>query len=83
VGDSRADLELSGVVGVLAIVRNGADDDPSLATDAPWVTAERHGAGVREAVERWLAGDPALERLRQQGRGTAASRKANPTSGAI
>jgi hypothetical protein len=67
VGDSRADLELSGVVGVLAIVRNGADDDPSLATDAPWVTAERHGAGVREAVERWLAGDPALDQLRQQG----------------
>lgn len=64
VGDSRADLELSTVVGVLAIVRNGADDDPSLAADAPWVTRESHGAGVREAVERWLAGDPALDRLR-------------------
>ena len=65
VGDSRADLELSGVVGVLAIVRNGADDDPSLAADAPWVTAQRHGAGVLEAIERWLAGDPALHRVRR------------------
>lgn len=60
VGDSRADLELAAVVGVLAIVRNGADDDPSLETDAAWITARRHGAGVREAVERWLAGDPSL-----------------------
>ena len=65
VGDSRADLELAGAVGLLAIVANGVDDDPSLAADAPWVTAARHGAGVREAVERWLAGDPELRRLRR------------------
>lgn len=64
VGDSRADLELAGAVGLLAIVANGVDDDPSLAADAPWITTARHGAGVREAVERWLAGDPELERLR-------------------
>ena len=63
VGDSRADLELASVVGVLAIVRNGANDDPSLAADAPWVTAACHGAGVHEAVERWLAGDPVLDRI--------------------
>jgi hydroxymethylpyrimidine pyrophosphatase-like HAD family hydrolase len=66
VGDSRADLELAGVVGVLAIVRNGADDDPSLAMDAPWITRKRHGAGVREAVERWLARDPALDGVRAE-----------------
>lgn len=63
VGDSRADLELSTVVGVLAVVRNGADDDPSLESDAAWVTAKRHGAGVREAVERWLAADSAMDAL--------------------
>jgi hydroxymethylpyrimidine pyrophosphatase-like HAD family hydrolase len=64
VGDSRADLELAPVVGTLAIVRNGADDDPSLETEAAWITAGRHGAGVREAVDRWLAADPALDALR-------------------
>jgi hydroxymethylpyrimidine pyrophosphatase-like HAD family hydrolase len=64
VGDSRADLELAGSVGLLAIVANGVDDDPTLAGDAPWITSARHGAGVREAVERWLANDPGLDRLR-------------------
>lgn len=64
IGDSRADLELVGVVGLMAIVRNGVDDDPALAEQAQWVTNARHGAGVLEAVERWLSGDPLLDRLR-------------------
>ena len=63
VGDSRADLELLGVVGLMAIVRNGVDGDSELADRAQWVTSARHGAGVLEAVERWLAGDPVLQRL--------------------
>ncbi len=63
VGDSRADLELVGVVGLVAIVANGVDDEPGLAADAQWVTSARHGAGVLEAVERWLADDPLLTRL--------------------
>ena len=66
VGDSRADLELVGVVGLVAIVANGVDDDPALAADAQWVTRARHGAGVLEAVERWLAGDPLLRRLERK-----------------
>ena len=64
VGDSRADLELVGVVGLMAIVRNGVDDDPALADEAQWVTNARHGAGVLEAVGRWLDGDPLLDPLR-------------------
>lgn len=64
VGDSRADLELVGVIGLVAIVANGVDDDPSLAGEAPWITRAHHGAGVVEAVERWLADDPLLARLR-------------------
>lgn len=64
VGDSRADLELIGVVGLVAIVANGVDDDPGLVDDAQWITAARHGAGVLEAVTRWLADDPALVRIR-------------------
>lgn len=63
VGDSRADLELLGVVGLVAIVANGVDDDPTLAADAQWVTTARHGAGVLEAVQRWLADDPLLRKL--------------------
>ena len=63
VGDSRADLELMGIVGLVAIVANGVDDDPSLAHEAPWITERRHGAGVLEAVERWLAGDPLLGKI--------------------
>ena len=53
-----------GIVGLMAIVRNGVDDDPALAEQAQWVTNARHGAGVLEAVERWLSGDPLLDRLR-------------------
>jgi len=65
VGDSRADLELVGVVGLMAIVRNGVDDDPTLEADAQWVTAAAYGEGVLEAVERWLADDPLLDPIRQ------------------
>lgn len=63
VGDSRADLELVGVVGLVAIVANGVDEDPGLATRAQWITQSRHGAGVLEAVERWLADNPLLRRV--------------------
>ena len=66
VGDSRADLELAEVVGLMAIVRNGVDHDPTLEDDAPWITAGAHGAGALEAVERWLADDPALDRIRRR-----------------
>jgi hydroxymethylpyrimidine pyrophosphatase-like HAD family hydrolase len=66
VGDSRADLELVGVVGLVAIVANGVDDDPALATEAQWITRARHGAGVLEAVERWLADDPLLESVERR-----------------
>ncbi len=65
VGDSRADLELVEVLGLVALVRNGVDDDPSLASEVPWVTAARHGAGVREAIDRWLSNDPTLDRIRR------------------
>lgn len=64
VGDSRADLELVGVVGLVAIVANALDDDPDLGARAPWVTAGAHGAGVLEAVDRWLRDDPELEKIR-------------------
>lgn len=66
VGDSRADLELMDAVGLVAIVRNGIEDDPTLEAACQWVTAARHGAGVLEAVERWLGGDPHLERIRHR-----------------
>ncbi|MEQ9337032.1 MAG: HAD hydrolase family protein [Miltoncostaeaceae bacterium] len=56
VGDSRQDLDMGRAVGTVAIVANGAAADPELAADAPWVTREGNGAGVREAVEQWLAG---------------------------
>ncbi len=65
VGDSRADLELVGVVGFVAIVANGVDRDPSLATEAQWITRAPYGAGVVEAVELWLADDPRLARINQ------------------
>ncbi len=65
VGDSRADLELADVVGLMAIVQNGVEDDPGLVDEAPWITAGSYGAGVLEAVERWLADDPALDRIRR------------------
>ncbi len=64
VGDSRADLELMEAVGLVAIVRNGVEDDPSLADECQWITQARHGAGVLEAVERWLAADPRLDPIR-------------------
>ena len=64
VGDSRADLELVGVLGTVALVANSVTGDPTLADDAPWITAGSYGAGVLEAVGRWLAGDPALDLIR-------------------
>jgi hydroxymethylpyrimidine pyrophosphatase-like HAD family hydrolase len=54
VGNSRQDLEVSEVVGSVAIVANGAAADPLLAARAPWVTAGAYGEGVLEAVEEWL-----------------------------
>jgi hydroxymethylpyrimidine pyrophosphatase-like HAD family hydrolase len=54
VGNSRQDLEVSDVVGAVAIVANGAAADPLLAARAPWVTAGAYGEGVLEAVEEWL-----------------------------
>lgn len=58
VGDSRQDLDMSRVVGTVAIVANGAAADPTVAADAPWITRGAHGDGVLEAVEAWLAGGP-------------------------
>jgi len=66
IGDSRADLELTEVVGLMAIVRNGVDHDPSIEADAPWITSGSYGAGALEAVERWLEDDPALDRIRRR-----------------
>ncbi len=66
VGDSRADLELLSAVGLVAMVRNGVEDDPTLAAECQWVTTARHGAGVLEAITRWLADDPLLETLRDR-----------------
>jgi phosphoglycolate phosphatase len=56
VGDSRQDLDISRVVGCVAIVANGAAADPGVAADAPWVTRGAYGEGVLEAVEEWLRG---------------------------
>ena len=53
-GNSRQDLEVGEVVGVVAIVANGAAADPLLAERAEWVTAGSDGEGVLEAVEEWL-----------------------------
>ena len=58
VGDSAEDLGIAAVVGRFALVRNGAEADPSLAARAEWITRGAHGAGVREAVEVWLAEGP-------------------------
>jgi predicted mannosyl-3-phosphoglycerate phosphatase (HAD superfamily) len=55
IGDSRQDLEMRRIVGAVAIVANGARDDPEVARDAEWVTSAPHGAGVLEAVQAWLA----------------------------
>lgn len=65
VGDSRADLELMDAVGLVAMVRNGIEADPTLADECQWVTGARHGAGVLEAVNRWLSEDPALDVIRR------------------
>jgi len=54
VGDSPEDLAMGGAVGRVALVRNGAEADPGLASAAAWITRGRFGAGVREAVEAWL-----------------------------
>jgi phosphoglycolate phosphatase len=54
VGNSREDLDISLVVGRLALVANAAAADPALAREADWVTAGAYGAGVLEAVEAWL-----------------------------
>ena len=56
VGDSLQDLGMGSVVGRVAIVANGAASDPRVAEAADWVTRAPFGAGVREAVESWLAG---------------------------
>lgn len=55
VGDSREDAAIAGVIGWFALVANGAEADADLAGAVPWVTRGRFGAGVREAVETWLA----------------------------
>jgi hydroxymethylpyrimidine pyrophosphatase-like HAD family hydrolase len=55
VGDSREDMEIGRVVGTAALVANGAAAEPGLRELATFVTDASHGAGVREAVERWLA----------------------------
>lgn len=54
-GDSAEDLEVGRVVGTVALVRNGLDAAPHLAGAATLVTRGRHGEGVLEAVEAWLA----------------------------
>lgn len=55
VGDSREDMEIARVVGTTALVANGRDAEPVLESLASFVTQARHGAGVLEAIERWLA----------------------------
>jgi hydroxymethylpyrimidine pyrophosphatase-like HAD family hydrolase len=57
VGDSREDMEIGRVVGTTALVANGAVAEPELAELASFVTEASHGAGVREAIERWLEAD--------------------------
>ncbi len=54
VGDSREDMEIARSVGTTALVANGRDAEPELAKLASFVTSAGHGAGVLEAVERWL-----------------------------
>jgi hydroxymethylpyrimidine pyrophosphatase-like HAD family hydrolase len=55
VGDSAEDVEIGQVVGTMALVANGAAAEPRLAALASFTTTGAHGAGVLEAVERWLA----------------------------
>jgi hydroxymethylpyrimidine pyrophosphatase-like HAD family hydrolase len=57
VGNGREDLAMGHAVGHVALVANAVAHDPSLAADAPWVTRAPYGAGVLEAVERWLGGE--------------------------
>jgi hydroxymethylpyrimidine pyrophosphatase-like HAD family hydrolase len=54
VGDSREDMEIRRAVGTTALVANGRDAEPELEALASFVTSSSHGAGVLEAVERWL-----------------------------
>lgn len=54
IGDSGEDLQMAASVGTFALVRNGAEADPTVAARAPWVTEASNGAGVLEAVRRWL-----------------------------
>lgn len=54
VGDSREDMEIGREVGTTALVANGREAEPELEALADFVTAAGHGAGVLEAVERWL-----------------------------
>jgi hypothetical protein len=58
VGDSLEDMEIGRVVGTTALVANGAVAEPELRRLASFVTRASHGAGVREAVERWLEAGP-------------------------
>ena len=58
VGDSREDMEIGAVIGTTALVANGARAEPELARLASFVTDAGHGAGVAEAVARWLASRP-------------------------
>lgn len=55
VGDSAEDVEIGRAVGTMALVANGAAAEPRLAELASFTTTGAHGAGVLEAVERWLA----------------------------
>jgi len=57
VGDSLEDMQVGRVVGTTALVANGAVAEPELRRLASFVTRASHGAGVREAVERWLGAD--------------------------
>lgn len=58
VGDSAEDAAIAEVVGHFALTRNGADADPALAARVEWITDQPFGAGVREAVTRWLDSCP-------------------------
>lgn len=60
VGDSREDLALAARVGTCVLVANAAARDPEIGVMAAalpgvWMARGSHGAGVLEAVERWLA----------------------------
>jgi phosphoglycolate phosphatase len=55
IGDSGQDLDIGSTGVPVALVRNGAEANADLAARAPWVTHGAYAAGVREAVEAWLA----------------------------